>query len=96
MVWNLVNSASPVTTRVPPAKTMRDQLNACVPMVELRAAGITLPAASNDAPELIVPAAMALVTSVRSTLASVTAPGRLIRPAPCCSRLAPAIGWAVY
>ena len=57
---------------------------------------MVLPLASSVLPEAMVPFATAVLTSVRSTLASVTAPGKLTKPAPCCSKLAPAIGWAVY
>ena len=45
--------------------------------------------------EQMVPAAMAEERSVRSTLATATAPSTLSRPVPCCSRLAPGSGWAV-
>ena len=92
MGWNLVNSASPVTTRLPPANTMRDQSKLAPATVEARLLGRVLPVASKVDPELMVPAAMALVTSVRNTLASATAPWMLSWPAPCCSRLAPAMG----
>ena len=60
------------------------------------ASGMLLPLASIEAPTLIVPAFTAVPMSVRSTLASATAPSTLSRPAPCCSRLAPGSGWAVY
>ena len=74
---------------------MRDQLKLAPATVELRA-GSCLPLASNTSPDMMVPSATAAEMSVRNTLASATAPWMLSRPAPCCSRLAPAIGWAVY
>ena len=58
--------------------------------------GITAPEASIDVPALIVPASMAAAMSVRSTLAKATAPLTLSMPAPCCNRLAPGMGCAVY
>ena len=91
-----MNSASPVTTRLPPTNTIRDQLKLAPATVELRLLGRDLPEASKFAPLLMVPAATALLTSVRSNLAKVTAPWMLSWPAPCCNRLAPAIGCAVY
>ena len=90
-----MNSASPLTTLLPPTKATRDQLKV-VPLIVDVLAGITEPEASIEAPALIVPALMAEAMSVRSTLASATAPLTLSMPAPCSSRLAPAIGCAVY
>ena len=58
--------------------------------------GIDLPLASRLAPAASVPASTALLTSVRSACASLTAPAMFNSPAPCCNRLAPATGWALY
>ena len=74
---------------------MRDQLKVAPLIVDVFA-GIAAPDASIDAPALIVPALIAEAMSVRSAWDSATAPLRLSRPAPCCSRLAPGIGCAVY
>ena len=84
--WNLVNSALLLTTLLPPTKAMRDQSKLMLLMVEL-CAGMLWPLASMSAPTTRLPAAMALLTSVRKTLASATAPLTLSWPAPCCTRL---------
>ena len=59
-------------------------------------AGMVLPLASRLLPAVKVPASTAALMSVRRALASCTAPSTLSIPAPCCSRLAPASGWAAY
>ena len=74
---------------------MRDQPK--LPEAKLvRGVGRALPEASIDCPGRSVPAAAALAMSVRRARAMATAPSMLIRPAPCCSRLAPGSGWALY
>ena len=93
--WYLVNRVLPLSTWLPPANTMRDQLKATPLMVELLA-GNALPLASIDVPALMLPALMTVARSVRRALASTTAPSTLSKPAPCCSRLALASGWAEY
>src|SRR6185503_3337866 len=93
--WYLVNSAWPLTTRLPPANTMRDQLND-VPLIVDDVAGNTAPVASIDWPGARLPLWIALAMSVRSDLASATAPSTLSNPAPCCSRLALGSGCALY
>ena len=80
---------------LPPTKARRDQLK-LVPLIVDERAGSVLPAASSEAPGCRVPAAMAEAMSVRSDEASATAPLTFSMPAPCCSRLAPTMGCAVY
>src|SRR5262245_544700 len=93
--WYLVNSALPLTTRLPPANTMRDQLNV-PPLIDEFVDGKVAPDASIDWPVTREPFWIAAAMSVRSVLASATAPSTLSRPAPCCSRLAFGSGCAVY
>ena len=90
-----MNRASPLTTVLPPTKATRDQLK-LVPLIVEDGAGRLAPLASKLAPAVKVPAETAEAMSVRNALASATAPCTLSRPAPCCSRLAPAIGCALY
>ena len=90
-----MNNALPLTMRLPPTKTMRDQLNAPLLIVDA-ADGNDAPDASIDWPGCSVPLWIALAMSVRSDLASAIAPSTLSRPAPCCSRLALGSGCAVY
>src|SRR5689334_17037037 len=94
--WYLVNSALPLTTWLPPSTTMRDQLNVALPDSAVVVVGNTAPVASIDWPVMIVPFCIAVDRSVRTDLASATAPSMLSSPAPCCSMLAPAIGCALY
>ena len=93
--WYWVKSALPLTTWLPPANTMRDQLK-LLPLIVDEVEGKVLPDASIVPPAATVPALMAEPRSVRKTLASFTAPSTFNSPAPCCSRLAPASGCAVY
>ena len=57
---------------------------------------MALPLASRLAPASNLPASTAPITSVRRACARLTAPAMFSNPAPCCSRLAPATGWALY
>ena len=67
-----------------------------MPLIVEDGGGSSLPKASIDVPALIVPAAMAVLRSVRRTLAIATAPSTFNKPAPCCSRLAFGKGCALY
>ncbi len=58
--------------------------------------GSLAPASSIESPGRMVPASMTRFRSVRSALASAIAPCTLSSPVPCCSRLLPGIGVAVY
>ena len=66
------------------------------PLSVVDVVGMNLPLANRLAPAASVPASTALPMSVRSDCASFTAPAMFNRPAPCCSRLAPATGCALY
>ena len=74
--------------------TKRDQLNLMPCKVESVAPKF-LPGANIDAPAEIVPAAMAVIRSVRMSLATWTAPSTFNMPAPCSNRLALGKGCAV-
>ena len=74
---------------------MRDHFAVWPLITELRAASV-LPGAIIEVPGAMVPFWMALARSVRSRRAICTAPSTFSRPAPCCSRLAPASGCALY
>jgi hypothetical protein len=76
----LANRSLPLTTKLPPANTMRPQLKV-VPLIVDVCAGIDV--ASRLVPGVIVPAAMPVAMSVRSALASATAPDTFSSPAPC-------------
>src|SRR5687767_3425510 len=92
--WYLVNSELPLTMRLPPTNTMRDQLKLPPWMIDV-VAGNTVLAASIDWPLTTLPLATSVAMSVRSDLAMLMAPSTFNRPAPCCSRLAPGTGCAL-
>ena len=74
---------------------MRLQLT-LAPLITDIAIGRLLPGASIESPAAMLPARMAEARSVRTMLARRTAPSTFNKPAPCCSRFAPASGCAEY
>src|SRR4051794_35463611 len=77
--WYLVNSALPLTTWLPPSTTMRDQLKVWLPCSADVVVGNTAPLASIDCPVMMVPLWIAVARSLRTDLASATAPSMLSR-----------------
>ena len=97
--WKWVNRRSPLTMFAPPTKAMRLQGRVCIcPEAcpgKVVVGGGRAPIAIGS-PIAIWPASMRLDRSVRNARARATAPAMLSSPVPCCSRLAPGSGVAVY